>query len=204
MKNTPRHSNESTFAITAPASETLPALQFERAPAKTLHSLQQFADTRHCHTRPPFSLRAYLQVTPARFCHPTSDCLDSTFHFDIAQPLYTYTSTSQATAHPRSTISSSLNTHLLQHQHPTHPPSQNPFTPTPTPLYYPLHTHQYLPTSPAMPHPLKPNDAIILTLFLICAFCALFGWFLHRSCRRAIDAEVHEMQRGGHGDGNGK
>jgi hypothetical protein len=40
---------------------------------------------------------------------------------------------------------------------------------------------------------IKRNDAIILTLFLIAVFVIFFAWFLYSSCRRAVDAEVHEM-----------
>jgi Tfp pilus assembly protein PilE len=42
-----------------------------------------------------------------------------------------------------------------------------------------------------MTRPIKRNEAIILILFLIAIFC--FAWFLNRSCRRAVDAEMHEM-----------
>jgi hypothetical protein len=41
---------------------------------------------------------------------------------------------------------------------------------------------------------IKANDAIVLILFLSITFFIAFAWFLQRSCRRAIDAEVHEMQ----------
>jgi hypothetical protein len=41
---------------------------------------------------------------------------------------------------------------------------------------------------------IKSNNAIVLILFLVVMFCIAFAWFLQRSCRRAIDAEVHEMQ----------
>jgi uncharacterized membrane protein len=44
-----------------------------------------------------------------------------------------------------------------------------------------------------MTRPIKRNEAIILILFLIAIFCFLFAWFLNRSCRRAVDAEMHEM-----------
>jgi hypothetical protein len=60
-------------------------------------------------------------------------------------------------------------------------------------------THEHLITNltglpPTKMSKLKPNNVIILTLFLVVIFCVLFTWYLHRSCRRAIDAEVHEMQ----------
>lgn len=41
---------------------------------------------------------------------------------------------------------------------------------------------------------MKYSHAIILTVFLIIIFCIFFGWFLYRSCHRAIDAEFQELQ----------
>lgn len=46
---------------------------------------------------------------------------------------------------------------------------------------------------------LKPNEAIILTIFLIAAFVMFFAWFLSRACLRAVDAEVHELVQQGLG-----
>jgi cell division protein FtsL len=40
---------------------------------------------------------------------------------------------------------------------------------------------------------MKPNNAIVLILFLVIIFAVLFAWFLHRTCRRLVSAEVHEM-----------
>ncbi|OAK97234.1 hypothetical protein IQ06DRAFT_350934 [Phaeosphaeriaceae sp. SRC1lsM3a] len=40
---------------------------------------------------------------------------------------------------------------------------------------------------------MKPNDSIILAIFLIAVFIIAFAWYLQRTCRRAVDAEVHEM-----------
>ncbi|EUC40224.1 hypothetical protein COCMIDRAFT_109369 [Bipolaris oryzae ATCC 44560] len=34
---------------------------------------------------------------------------------------------------------------------------------------------------------------IILTITLVTLFCCFFGWCLMRSCRRVIDAEMHEL-----------
>jgi hypothetical protein len=45
-----------------------------------------------------------------------------------------------------------------------------------------------------MSRPLKPNDTIILILFLVTLFAIFFGWYLHRTCRRIIEVQVHEMQ----------
>lgn len=37
---------------------------------------------------------------------------------------------------------------------------------------------------------LKPNHALILTLFLIAAFVAGFVWYLHRRCLRVVQDEA--------------
>lgn len=43
------------------------------------------------------------------------------------------------------------------------------------------------------PRPMKPNEAIILALFLVAGFGIFLAWALTKCCRRAVDAEVHEM-----------
>ncbi|XP_014561293.1 hypothetical protein COCVIDRAFT_87093 [Bipolaris victoriae FI3] len=35
---------------------------------------------------------------------------------------------------------------------------------------------------------------IILAIILVTLFCCFFGWCLMRSCRRVIDAEMHELE----------
>jgi hypothetical protein len=45
-----------------------------------------------------------------------------------------------------------------------------------------------------MPHALKPNETIVLILFLVAIFAISFGWYLNRTCRRVIEVQVHEMQ----------
>lgn len=40
---------------------------------------------------------------------------------------------------------------------------------------------------------MKPNEAIVMAIFLIAFFAIAFAWYLHSTCRRAVDAEVHEM-----------
>ncbi|KAH7558845.1 hypothetical protein BM1_04982 [Bipolaris maydis] len=37
------------------------------------------------------------------------------------------------------------------------------------------------------------THTIILTITLVTLFCCFFGWCLMRSCRRVIDAEMHEL-----------
>ena len=41
---------------------------------------------------------------------------------------------------------------------------------------------------------MKYAEAIILTLILILIFAVFFGWCLHRTCRRVVDAEVQELE----------
>jgi hypothetical protein len=40
---------------------------------------------------------------------------------------------------------------------------------------------------------MKPNDTIGVLLFVVVAFCVIYGWWLHRSCVHAVtvQAEYH-------------